>query len=229
MSSTAQPTQQTFPAQATLGLPAVSLPSFLGPGSASAQSNLGVPATSLAANNLPSSPYIFRSSNQPDSRQLLSGTADFDQPFVARPRSEEGKTRLEEEEEENENREEGEGRGVAELIREMEASHIRLPGGYQQAPLGAYHLAPLPSGNFQSIPSSYQLSPSTYHPDQSLHKSNLASYQPSPSSFHPSSTAHPGSSESYQPLSPPSYQPPPSISKHQQQQEDIKVIHFGVV
>ena len=212
--------------QATLGLPPVS--SFLPPGAASsAQASLGLPTVSLAANNLPSSPYIFRSS---------SNQSEFEQPFAARLRCEEGKARLEEEEEQEEDEdeeEEGEeGKGVAELVREMEASHLRLPGGYQQAPMGAYHLAPLPSGNFQSPgPSSYQLTPAvTYHPAPTSHQSNpAASYQPSPTSYHPNSTTQQAqSSESYQPLSPPSYQPPPSISKHQQQ-EDIKVIHFGVV
>ena len=239
-SAAAQSSQQTLQGlgsaavqQATLGLP-----SFLPPGAASSaqQASLGLPTVSLPANNLPSSPYIFRSS---------SNQSEFEQPFAARLRSEEGKARLEEEEEqeedEDEEEEEEEGKGVAELVREMEASHLRLPGGYQQAPMGAYHLAPpdmgayhlasLPSGNFQSPgPSSYQLSPASYHPAPTSHQSNpAASYQPSPTSYNPSSTTQQAqSSESYQPLSPPSYQPPPSISKHQQQ-EDIKVIHFGVV
>jgi len=236
-SAAAQSTQQTLQnlgsasgQQTNLGFP-----SFLGPGavSASAQSSLGLPTASLAANNLPSSPYIFRSSNnQSEARQQLlsSGAVEFEQPFAARLRSEEGKARLEEEEEDEDKDEEEDG-GVAEIVREMEASHLRLPGGYQaHPPMGAYHLAPLPSGSFQSGPPSYQLSPATYHPGPTSHQSIPAvqSHQPSPSSFHPSSTTHQGSSESYQPLSPPSYQPPPSISKHQQQ-EDIKVIHFGVV
>ena len=209
-----------------MGLPVVSLPSFLGPGSATAQASLGLPTVSMAVNNLPSSPYIFRSSsNQSEARQQVLGVAaEFEQPFAARLRSNEGKTRLEEGEQDEDEDGEDEGKGVAELVREMEASHLRLPGGYQQPPMGAYHLAPLPSGNFQSGPSSYQLSPAAYHPQQP----NPASYQASPTSYHPSSTTHQSSSESYQPLSPPSYQPPPSISKHQQQ-EDIKVIHFGVV
>ena len=227
-SAAGQSTQQTLQGlgsaqQASLGLPVVSLPSFLGPGPAAAQASLGLPTVSLAVNNLPSSPYIFRSTSNP-SEARQSGAAEFEQPFAGRLRSNEGKARVEDEEEEEDEDGEDEGKGVAELVREMEASHLRLPGGYQQPPIGAYHLAPLPSGNFQSGPSSYQLSPAAYHPQQS----NPASYQPSPTSYHPSPTTHQGSSESYQPLSPPSYQPPPSISKHQQQ-EDIKVIHFGVV
>ena len=230
-SAAAQSTQQALQGLGSASQqPNLGFPSFLGPGVASAQASLGLPTVNLAANNLPSSPYIFRSgSNQSDPRQQLpSGADEFEQPFAARLRSEEGNARLEEEEQEEDDDGEEEGKGVAELVREMEASHLRLPGGYQQPPVGAYHLAPLPSGSFQSGPSSYQLSPAAYHPGPSSHQSNPAAYQLSPTSYHPSSATHQGSSESYQPLSPPSYQPPPSISKHQQQ-EDIKVIHFGVV
>ena len=81
-----------------MGLPVVSLPSFLGPGSATAQASLGLPTVSMAVNNLPSSPYIFRSSsNQSEARQQVLGVAaEFEQPFAARLRSNEGKTRLEE-------------------------------------------------------------------------------------------------------------------------------------
>ena len=227
----AQSTQQTLQGLGPAGQqPNLGFPSFLGPGAVSAQANLGLPTVSLASNNLPSSPYIFRSSsNQSEARQkLTSGAAEFEQPFAARLRSEEGNARLDEEEQEEEDDGDDEGKGVADLVREMDASQLRFPGGYQHPPMGAYHLAPLPSGSFQSGPSSYQLSPAAYHPGPTSHQSNPAPYQPSPSSYHPGSATHQGSSESYQPLSPPSYQPPPSISKHQQQ-EDIKVIHFGVV
>ena len=201
---------------ASVGLPTVSLASFLSPGSMSAQGNVGLPT-------VPSSPYIFRGSNQTDARKQIF---ESDQPFAARLRVEEGKTVVEEEEEEEQ--EEREGKDVAELVRQMEASNLRLPGGYQAAPVGAYHLAPLPSGNFQSGPSSYQPSPSTYLPGTSSHQPESQPFQASPLLYQPGSNAHQGDSESHQSMSPPSYQPPPSISKHQQQ-EDIKVIHFGVV
>merc|ERR1719471_904842 len=144
---------------ASVGLPTVSLASFLSPGSMSGQGNVGLPT-------VPSSPYIFRGSNQTDARKQIF---ESDQPFAARLRAEEGKTVVEEEEEEEE-QEEREGKDVAELVRQMEASNLRLPGGYQAAPVGAYHLAPLPSGNFQSGPSSYQPSPSTYLPGTSSHQ-----------------------------------------------------------
>ena len=182
----------------------------------SAQGNVGLPT-------VPSSPYIFRGSNQTEARKQIF---ESDQPFAARLRVEEGKTVVEEEEEEEE--EEREGKDVAELVRQMEASNLRLPGGYQAAPVGAYHLAPLPSGNFQSGPSSYQPSPSTYLSGTSSHQPESQPFQASPLLYQPGSNAHQGDSESHQSMSPPSYQPPPSISKHQQQ-EDIKVIHFGVV
>merc|ERR1719336_3087802 len=74
---------------ASVGLPTVSLASFLSPGSMSAQGNVGLPT-------VPSSPYIFRGSNQTDARKQIF---ESDQPFAARLRVEEGKTVVEEEEE----------------------------------------------------------------------------------------------------------------------------------